>query len=320
MGFYLINFYASLLAFSSLHALPNPIRLFVGKEQTSKQGIPVKIYPEITLSYTVIHARDYICNNQHNCKIDTGYSSFNYRGISFNFRTASAQMNIFPSTISESFQFMYVDDQNSLIKSMVGLSPRSDFMIYLAAQNKTAVGFKIDSKNQMSFIDDLTFQNNYLYFDLSNFVEVEIAGTAKIEKTYQRLCLTNSLDLYSDQEGYFSVEDSALDEWKRYLKAQSDAKIRNFSSSKALRRSQVASKIGVDVDLDIQDEHDHDIGGISFVADQLFNRANNKFMLTGFSVEYDDYNRCNIYTGRLLLVEWNFEFIFDSKDVEYIPL
>lgn len=311
------------------------LTMYIGASEDSGKPVAVPVIPDVTSSYTLINIRDFVCNQKNGCKITSGYSDLKFRGMAFKGRYAEASINFFPAPFEQRMTFLYVDDQNSIMQSMVGMAARADFLKYLALRTDTAVGYTIDSKAQLSILPSIQLQNNFLYFDLSNFVELDFPVANKIQKSYQKFCLTNSFEVSLDKEVYFGVESGALPHWKDYLKSRMNrksadtrapvanslltsvlhARIDAVYKAGSFHRSKSAksgkdSDDSEDVEFDLQDEHEHELAELKFTAQHLYDPEKNDFAIAGFSVDYDDFQKCNFYTGQLFLRQYDVKFHF----------
>lgn len=310
------------------------LTFYVGTVEGTGQAVPVRLIPDVTSSYTLINIRDFVCSQANGCKITSGYNNLAFRGTAFKARYAQTSINIFPTPFDQPMTFLYVDDQNSALQSIVGMAARANFLKYLSQRNQTAAAYTIDSKAQLSILSSTEPQNSFLYFDLSNFVELEFPVANKIQKSYQKFCLTNALEVNLDNEVYFSVESKALPDWKEYLKSRAtkeqekqpviaqnaltsvlhariDAvyKVGHFQRLKSLQSNTVKDNMA-DVNFELQDEHEHELADLKYDAKQLYDQQKGEFAISGFTVDYDDFQKCNFYTGQLFLRENDVKFHF----------
>ena len=111
------------------------IYIFIGQIADTMDVYKAYVYPDYSYDSIFIFKRDFECTEQKHCIYESQPKTMTYNGQALTYYDAYTQMNMLPQAFPNPLRFKYILDSSSNLPSIVGFSPNSEFLTYLARQD-----------------------------------------------------------------------------------------------------------------------------------------------------------------------------------------
>ena len=278
------------------------IYIFIGQIADTMDVYKAYVYPDYSYDSIFIFKRDFECTEQKHCIYESQPKTMTYNGQALTYYDAYTQMNMLPQAFPNPLRFKYILDSSSNLPSIVGFSPNSEFLTYLARQDfekKRNLIFKLDWEHNMLIKGEIT-KNDKLPVGADMSGTLILHSHGKMKTTDLKICYTNTLDLFDKSPSVIGVRKGEYEHWREFL-----------VDSMRLAEEK-GSTLMYNITLYFFDHNGVAVGHTEFKTDEFFGE-NEQLLVKPFSEEFDQGRDCDIYTGSILLRKHSFEYFYKEN-------
>jgi len=280
------------------------IYLFMGVSQKTASSLKVFVYPDIELKHTLILQKDFECKESNGCLIfDSRNQTMQYQGQQLVYVTAQTQISMLPQPFKTQTTIRYIIEHPSIMESVLGVHPESEFLHYFSAQNLKqyqGLNFKLDWENNFTIKGDI-MAAVLLPVEIAMIADVSFSKSSSpppgFPQTQLKLCLTNMLDHIDKIPSFFGVAESMFEQW-RSLSEKVYGMV--YSGPNAL---------AYNFQFYIRSAEGMEIGDMEFHFEEMYNEKGG-LMIKSVPDSWGTNDMCDIYTGSLMLRKQGYEFFF----------